>query len=396
MLKIAQINCVYGKGSTGTLTQNLHRMLLSRGFQSLVFYGRGEAPAETGVYRVGGELTGKANALRARITGIPYGGCELNTARLLARLREEKPDVVHLQCINGNFVNVYRLVSFLKEERIPTVLTLHAEFMYTANCSHSFDCEQWKTGCASCGDYRRATHSWLADRTAQSWKRMADAFDGFRQLSVIPVSPWQEERARCSPFFRNAAIRTILNGVDLSVFHPADSADGKRGKTVLYVTPRLDQSPGHIKGGEYIVPLARLLGRKARILVVGPGEGKGLPDNVSLLGPIKEPEKLARLYAEADVTLLTSRRETFSMVAAESLCCGTPVLGFRAGGPESIAIADYSRFVEQGNIEALAEAILTMEPKDSEAIGRAAAERYGKDRMFEEYLDEYRKVRTRL
>jgi glycosyltransferase involved in cell wall biosynthesis len=34
------------------------------------------------------------------------------------------------------------------------------------------------------------------------------------------------------------------------------------------------------------------------------------------------------------------------MIVAESLCCGTPVVGFKAGGPESIAIDDYCVFVQ--------------------------------------------------
>ena len=58
----------------------------------------------------------------------------LSTARLLHILRREAPDIVHLQCINGYFVNIFRLVRWLKRHRIPTLLTLHAEFPYTANC----------------------------------------------------------------------------------------------------------------------------------------------------------------------------------------------------------------------------------------------------------------------
>lgn len=45
------------------------------------------------------------------------------------------------------------------------------------------------------------------------------------------------------------------------------------------------------------------------------------------------------------------------MVTAESLCCGTPVVGFLAGGPESIAIEKFSAFVEYGDLNAIKESI---------------------------------------
>lgn len=393
-MKVLQINCVYGKGSTGTLTRDLHRMLTAEGIESHVIYGRGEKSHESGVYLAGGELYGKANALRARLSGMSYGGCEWNTLRICSRIRQEKPDVVHLQCINGNFVNIYRLASFLKKEKIPTVLTLHAEFMYTANCSHAYECEKWKTGCGGCPDPKKANHAWFADRTAESWKRMKEAFSGFEELTAAAVSPWQAERARKSPILGDAEIRVIQNGVDTRVFHPGAGKKNRKGtKIVLYVTPAFDQRTGHVKGGEFIAPLAKRLGGKARILVVGPGEGKGLPENVNCIGSVWDPEKLARLYTEADVTLLTSRRETFSMVAAESLCCGTPVVGFRAGGPESIALAEYSRFCEPGDVDGLAKAILEAGEYDPREIGEAAARQYQKERMFQEYLEVYRKVR---
>ena len=45
------------------------------------------------------------------------------------------------------------------------------------------------------------------------------------------------------------------------------------------------------------------------------------------------------------------------MVTAESLCCGTPVVGLEAGGPESIALKEFCSFVRQGDIESLINAI---------------------------------------
>lgn len=41
------------------------------------------------------------------------------------------------------------------------------------------------------------------------------------------------------------------------------------------------------------------------------------------------------------------------MMTTESLCCGTPVIEFKAGGPESIALESFSSFVEYGDIDVL-------------------------------------------
>lgn len=71
------------------------------------------------------------------------------------------------------------------------------------------------------------------------------------------------------------------------------------------------------------------------------------------MGSCKSREELASLYSVANVTLMLSKRETYSMVTAESLCCGTPVVGFLAGGPESIAIEKFSAFVEYGDLKAI-------------------------------------------
>ena len=127
-MKILQVNNVYGEKSTGKITKENHDGLLRAGHEAVSAFGRGAARSGENVVRLCPEWYGKLNALRARVTGIPYGGCFFSTLRLQRLIRKEKPDVVHLQCINGDFVNIYRLVDWLKRKRIKTVISLHAEF----------------------------------------------------------------------------------------------------------------------------------------------------------------------------------------------------------------------------------------------------------------------------
>ena len=125
-MKILQVNNVYNNGSTGKIVHDIHVSLQQRGDQSIVCYGRGEKIVEHDIYKTSSELEAKLNNLRSRLGGLQYGGSFIATRRLIKIIKSEKPDVVHLHCINGFFVNIYRLLNFLKTNDIPTVLTLHA------------------------------------------------------------------------------------------------------------------------------------------------------------------------------------------------------------------------------------------------------------------------------
>ena len=115
-MKVLQMNCVYGEGSTGRITKEIHNALLHDGINSAVLYGRGKNTSEKNVYRVCSNFYAKCNRFISSVTGIPYGGCVLSTNKIIKIIRKEKPDVVHIQCINGYFVNIYKLI-FLQKSK---------------------------------------------------------------------------------------------------------------------------------------------------------------------------------------------------------------------------------------------------------------------------------------
>ncbi len=393
-MKVLQVNCVYKKGSTGKIVHDIHTELKASGIESVVCYGRGAKIKEHGVYKTCSELYSKLNNFLSRITGIMYGGCFFSTNKLIRIIKKEKPDVVHLHCLNGYFVNIYRLVSWLKKSGIKTVLTLHAEFMHTANCGHAYGCEKWKTGCGKCPVFKKETKSILFDRTATSWRRMKKAFDGFDNLIVTSVSPWLMERAKMSPILVDKKHVVIMNGLDTNVFYPRNIQRLKEKhcitdeKIVFHATPYFSDAQNHLKGGCYILELAKRLGN-VKFFIAGPYDISGeIPSNVILLGRISDQNELAEYYSLADVTVIASKRETFSMICAESLCCGTPVVGFKAGGPEMISISEFSNFVEYGNIYSLSETLKTFLETNlkTEEISEIAHKKYSKNKMVYEYV----------
>ena len=402
-MKIMQINCVYKTGSTGKITYDLHKALTERGIESVVCFGRGKKVKEPKVYKTCGELYAKFNNLLSRITGVMYGGCFFSTNRLFSVIKKEKPDIVHLHCINGYFVNIYRLIGWLKKHNIKTVLTLHAEFMFTANCGYSLDCDKWKTGCGDCPRNREETNSFFLDGTARSYKKMKRAFYGFDdRLTVVSVSPWLMERAKQSPILKDKKHTVVMNGLDTDIFHIYDTESIKKKyritdeKIIFYAAPYFTDNPNYIKGGNYIIELAkRLKDENVRIFVAGEYDsGLKVPENIVLLGKIENQHELAEFYSMADVTVITSKKETFSMICAESLCCGTPVAAFKAGGPETIALADYSAFADYGDMDALINCISNFFNinTESQEISLLAQKKFDKQVMSEEYIDIYNKA----
>jgi putative colanic acid biosynthesis glycosyltransferase len=403
-MKILQVNCVYNNGSTGKIVYDIHRGLQAEGIESVVCYGRGQKVSEPNVYKTSSEIIAKFNALRSRITGLQYNGSWIATNKLISIIRKEHPDIVHLHCINGYFVNIYRLFEFLKKNKIRTVLTLHAEFMHTGNCGHAYDCEKWMTGCGQCTQLWNATKSYYIDRTHAAWVRMQKAFEGFDALEIVSVSQWLQYRAMQSPIMKGHRFSVIWNGIDTKeTFHPCDFQylKEKHGlkdeKILLHVTANFSLREDDKKGGRYIVKLAeRLSNENIKFVVVG---GRDLtiplPENIINVGCINNQKELAAYYSMADITVLTSERETFSMVCAESLSCGTPVVGFKAGAPEQISLPEYSEFVEYGDMDTLVEALnrwMGMKCNCQQDIVRKSEARYSREKMCEKYRNLYANI----
>lgn len=401
-MKILQVNSVYKKGSTGKIVYDIHQELLAQGIESIVCYGRGEEYNEKNVYKICGELYSKVNHFWANLSGIMYGGCFFSTKKLKEIIKKEKPDIVHLQCINGYFINIYDIINWLKKNKIKTVVSLHAEFMYTANCGHALECENWKYGCGNCPRLKTEIGSYFLDKTAVSWEKMKNVFDGFdKDLIIISVSSWLMERAKKSPILENKNHKVILNGLDTNIFKIYETKDLKEkyisnGKIIFHATSEFSNNKNHLKGGYYLIELAKMLLKKnIKFLIAGRfKENMKLPPNIVLLDEIKDQIELAKYYSMSDITLLTSKKETFSMITAESLCCGTPVVGFNAGAPEQIALKKYSKFVDYGNIEELKKIVLDFFNKNfnREEISKEAKKKYGKDIMCRNYIEVYKEL----
>lgn len=82
----------------------------------------------------------------------------------------------------------------------------------------------------------------------------------------------------------------------------------------------------------------------------------GVSERIRFVGGVT-PGEVAAAMQEAALLVVPSRRESFSVVAAEALACGTPVVATRCGGPEEIVSSDAGVLVPPDSPEALASAV---------------------------------------
>lgn len=402
-MKVVQINCTYDYGSTGKITRDLHNALKSKGIESVVLYGRRQKSTEKDVIKTCSEFEAKAFNVISRVTGRPYSGSPIGTRKIISELERIKPDVVHLQCINGYFVNVHKLLKVLKEKKIPVVLTLHAEFMYTGNCGYAFECNQWKSGCKQCPDKKKALNSSVFAPVYWNWKKMQQAFDGFEALVLCPVSEWVKMRARQSAILNQYSMHTVFNGIDTTVFsYKKEIGDELRKKlqltdkkVILHVTANY-KNP--VKGGDYITKLSQQLDRGKYCLVVVDGNENTPPEDFYGLywGRAKSQEELASLYMLADVMTITSSRECLPTTCVESLCCGTPIVcfDFHDGFGEPGFPQEYVKMVPFGQTSVLKNQIeMMIENKiNKEKIASDCQKIFSYENMTKNYMEIYQSL----
>ena len=181
-------------------------------------------------------------------------------------------------------------------------------------------------------------------------------------------------------------LHIIPCGVDPNVFRPMRQADAREAlgrdqcERIILFVGRIEQ----IKGIDVLLRALGLLFFRhpelrsdVCLLVVGgaldPGDDSPeiekiealrslvhqhrMEANVSFVGSMDQ-QRLALFYAAADVCAVPSLTESFGLVALEAMACGTPVVGTRVGGLQTLIEHGQSGLlVPAGDYQALAESI---------------------------------------
>lgn len=265
------------------------------------------------------------------------------------------------------------------------------------------------------GGYRRVwhVHEFPPDGLGAAWRLAARALPD----AVIANS---EAVAHAWARLGGPAATVVLNGVDLERFRPVPRTFRIHDQLGLEHDAHLIGMPavfarwkGHLQVVEAFERMAGSHGDVHLVLVGGP-----IYDTVAEKGYAEELVRRVRrssaaagaapvpldgrihfmrfdpepwtLYPEFDVVVhFSTRPEPFGRVVVEAMACGAPVIAARAGGPVEIVEHGVTGWlVEPGNVQAMADAMVTALGADRAAIGaagrRVAERQFSADRFAAE------------
>lgn len=408
MPTLLQINTCINK-STGRIAQQIGEEVLSHGWKSYIAYSVREqsCTSSSNLLPIGSKWDAYAHAILSRIFDCQGLLSKHSTNQLIKRIKLIKPDIIHLHNIHGYYLNYPILFSFLKQFGKPVVWTLHDCWAFTGHCVHftDADCSRWETGCHSCPKKKAYPSSFVFDHSKQNYKNKILAYGDMPNLTIVPVSYWLGNMARVS-ILRKHKMKVIQNGIDINMFSPKDNLASEVRKrygledkfVIIGVATGWSEEVGL---SSFFKLRQKLPIDKYAIMMVGctPQIMAKLPKGIIGIPRTNSIEELAALYSAADILFNGSYQETFGLVTAESISCGTPVIVYDSTACPEIVTKDIGYVAEPKNLEQVLNFIIAFSKMSnqkrrlmSEKCRTYAVEHFDRREKYKNYLNLYEEL----
>lgn len=408
MQKLLQINVCNNIFSTGKIVGEIGDEAIKNGWESYIVYGREYLPSNSVDIKIGNKLEQMAHVLESRVfdnTGLGCGSI-LATKALIGHIKRIKPDIIHLHVLSGYYVNIRRLMKFLRTLDIPIVWTFHSCWEFTGHCTH-YDyerCYKWRELCHDCPLYKEYPQSWFWDNSKNNYNLKKKLFLSLKNLHIVTVSKWLKSQVENS-FFKGQDVTAIYNGIDVELFKPLGRKEelkqkfGFGNKKVLIALASMWLPKKGIN--DYMALAKALESEDVLIVLVGykPKDQEELPSNVMARPVTTNRQELVELYNAADAVLNLSYEESFGLTTVEGLSCGTPAIVYdRTASPE---LVDESSgiVVKAGDIKSLRSAVQEVLSKGEDKFAEPCRERavtyFDKKSTYKNYVTLYSRLVNR-
>ena len=390
-MKIFQINSTCGFGSTGRIAVDILKELEKNGGEGIIAYGRNSAPENVNSYRIGSDLDVKIHGVLSRITDRQGFYSSSATKKLIKKIKDYNPDIIHLHNIHGYYLNVAVLFDFLKEYNKPIVWTLHDCWAFTGHCAYfSFNgCEKWKTECNTCPLKKDYPTSLVMDNSKKNYEQKKELFTKPDNITIVTPSKWLKDLTEKS-FLGKYPVKVINNGIDLTKFKPTESDFREKNNLqdkfiILGVASVWEER----KGLKDFIKLNEMLSENEKIVLVGLDDNQlaTLPEDIIGIKRTSSIEELAEIYSSADVFVNPTYEDNYPTTNLEAISCGTPVVTYITGGSPESVFEGNGFSVPQGDVKGIYDAI-----KKVDGCKTPTKDFFDASKRYKEYVDLYKEI----
>lgn len=372
-MKVLQINSVYKNGSTGRTMYEVEDALINSGHEAYIAYGYGADDSDERHYRINSKLSNNIHKIMSRVTGLEGYFSFCSTIKLIRYIKNISPDIIHLRCLHGDYINLPLLFKYLKKAEVPVCMNLHDCWDFTGHCPYFGTCDKWKTSCRDCDKYKAYPKSMFFDTSNKIFKDKMRWYSGIKDLYIIAVSKWLCDLASES-MFKGRDIRYIYNWISREDFNDTLGVEGKKSNDFQIVFVSASWEPGTYRYMK-LNQLLTKIPQHYNVKIVGIYRGeKSKRKRTEYLGYVGNRKELAKLYRESDVYVHLSKEEAFGKVIAEANACGIPAIVFDISGCAEVVSNKSGYRVPVDDIDCIVEKLKEIEKKGSLSYKEGAIE----------------------
>ena len=384
-MNILHINTIDNKGGAAKIAWYLREELQKRGHTSPMYVGI-KYSNDPDVHVIPWRF------LQHKLMHLTGSDLHFTPSDLILKTEEYKnADVIHCHNLHSGFFDLSTMQKMAKEK--PVIWTIQDLWPMTAGCTDTGRC---------LGERPRRFFLFLWDRRKAILKEKEKIYR-HTDMHVVAGSKWTKRHMENSILKDNKQC-LIHNAIDTRLFTPYDKKEERKRlglpldkKIILFVA--VGGSQNGTKGWNFVKRTMDHYQNSADVtfLCIG-GAPREKEKNVIYVDYIEDKTLLARYYSASDVFLYPTMADSFGLVVAEAMACGTPVVTFNADAiPELVEhkvngyVAEYKNFADlltglQWVLELNREKTKKMRADCSEKI----TENFSLDTMVEKYLELYK------
>ena len=385
-MRVLQVNTIHKNKSTGRTCWELSKALTEKGHVCLTAYGHIDV-GEANSYCINSDLEYKIHNVLSRLTGLEGYFSYFPTKRLIKKIKEFNPDVIHLRNLHGHYLHLPTLFKFLKKSQIPVVMHLHDCWILTGKCCHPTyhnNCDGWLTECRNCPARAEYPVSWCFDFSTMMFRHKKKWFSGLSKCIVVGVSDWMAGEGKKS-YMGSFPVKRVYNWIDTDVFKPRDAKKSDFGldeDKFTVVCAGADWNPGNVKTND-LLALADKLSDDCQILLLGRADDSIEHPRIVKTGFVSDTEVLAQMYSVGDAYVHLSTADTFGKVIAEAMACGTPAVVYNVTACPELVAEGCGAAVALHDIDGIVDSLKVIKEKGRSAYSEHCIERVNNSFSYE-------------